>query len=76
MKKSKFYIEYWTNGDVSKNVVADTFHIELKSLRSFIRKFVASGKYLVHLEHLGVQRTVLHSTMYYNHRDEGEIANA
>jgi hypothetical protein len=74
--KSKFYIEYWTNGDESKNVIADTFHIDTKCLVAFIRKFVASGKYLVHLEHLGKKRTVLHSTMYYNHKDEGQIAKA
>jgi hypothetical protein len=66
--KFKFYIEYWGIGSTTKEVIADTFHIKKCHLVGFLRRFVQSGKNIVHLELLEEKRTVLHSTRLVQHK--------
>lgn len=51
--KQKFYIEYYNRkSDGIDAPIADTFHIEPKSLPVFMKTFMKTGKRVVHLQAL------------------------
>jgi hypothetical protein len=62
----KYYIEFWSTDDATKATTAATFtHINIKA---FIKKVLAAGKYVVHLELVEPYRKVLFSTRQVNHQ--------
>lgn len=63
----KFYIEYWTVGDTTKTVATSTFHHT--NIKAFIKTFINTGKYVVHLEVIEPFRKVLYSTKRIQHNN-------
>lgn len=61
-KMPKFYIEWWRTGSSTNEPYCNYFSIPARSFKYFVRQFINTNKYIVHLEMVEPFRKVVFST--------------